>query len=141
MKKLFTLALIGVFSTFLTSCSNTGTADSFPETVNQSKQVETKASAKETPKDPEEQRIFDEIVGGLQGVGYGNEVEYSGRWKLLCITDIFSSIGDACFSTPLGNYNVHWQPLYSSGNGNIGMPADPEFNPIVFSGSWGCKCQ
>ncbi|WP_426473414.1 hypothetical protein [Chryseobacterium balustinum] len=30
MKKLFTLALIGVFSTFLTSCSNTGTADLYP---------------------------------------------------------------------------------------------------------------
>ncbi|OBW43513.1 hypothetical protein AB670_00042 [Chryseobacterium sp. MOF25P] len=48
MKKLFTLALIGVFSTLLTSCSNTGTADSFPEETNQIKQSEMKASAKES---------------------------------------------------------------------------------------------
>jgi len=48
MKKLFTLALIGVFSTFLTSCSNTGTADLYPEGVNQTKQSEMKASARES---------------------------------------------------------------------------------------------
>ena len=48
MKKLFTLALIGVFSTFLTSCSNTGTADLYPEGVNQTHQSEMKASARES---------------------------------------------------------------------------------------------
>lgn len=48
MKKLFTLALIGVFSTILTSCSNTGTADLYPEGVNQTHQSEMKASARES---------------------------------------------------------------------------------------------
>ncbi|REC56998.1 hypothetical protein DRF62_02240 [Chryseobacterium piscium] len=138
MKKLFTLALIGVFSTFLTSCSNTGAADSFPETVNQSKQVETKASSKEAQKDPKEQMIFDEISGDLQGIGYGKEIEYAGKWKLLCHTSWTSSVGNACFETPIGNYNVHWQPLYH--NTMPELQPSYDFNPIVFSGSWGCSC-
>jgi len=46
MKKLFTLALIGVFSTFLTSCSNTGTADLYPEGVNQTHQNDAKAASR-----------------------------------------------------------------------------------------------
>lgn len=141
MKKLFTLALIGVFSTItLTSCSNTGTADSFPEGINQTKQSEMKVSAKESKMTREEEEVFSELQETLQGVGYGNEYEYSGRWKLLCHTPWTSSTGDACFSTPLGNYNIHWQPKHLSSNADFGIPVDPEFNPIVFSGSWGCKC-
>lgn len=135
MKKLFTLAMIGVFSTLsLTSCSNTGAADSFPEGV---KQTEIKDSSKESI-DPEEQRIFDEISEALQGVGYGNEIEYAGRYKLLCHTSWFSDFGNACFETPLGNYNVHWEPMNYSGE--FPMPAHPKYNPIVYSGSWGCSC-
>lgn len=140
MKKLLTLALIGVFSTItLSSCSNTGTSDLYPEGINQTKQSEMKVSAKESKMTREEEEVFSELQETLQGVGYGNEYEYSGRWKLLCHTSWTSSTGNACFETPLGNYNIHWEPLYNGSHGN-GIPVSYEFNPIIFSGSWGCRC-
>lgn len=51
MKKLFTLALIGVFSTILTSCSNTA-GEQIQEPVNQTHQNEYQASNRGLSNDP-----------------------------------------------------------------------------------------
>lgn len=133
MKKLLTLGLFSI----LLSCNNMGNGELLNESESEIKQTETKASAKESSITEDE--IFAEISHDLQGVGYGNEIEYAGRWKLLCHTPWLSDWGNACFETPLGNYNIHWEPMNYSGE--FPSPAHPKYNPIIYSGSWGCRCQ
>lgn len=138
MKKLLSFLLVGAISAMsLTSCQDENSSIPEKQTIEKSVKVSEKNNVS-TKMSEEEQLIYNDLVEITQN--YMNDVkyEYSGRYKLICHTQWLSSWGNACYETPLGNYNIHWQPLHY--NEMPQMPASSEFNPIMFSGSWGCRC-
>lgn len=146
MKRLLLVAMLGIFSTTsLTSCSNTGTSDLQPETVNQSKQVETKASAREGKELPEltESEELEMIENAKKlvekQISNPKETASTETSRILCNTNLNSPRGHACVWNSTGHLvSVSWGPKsYHSTSGEQLYPPDPQ---IIYSGSVVSQC-
>lgn len=130
MKKLFTLALIGAFSTItLTSCANSDMTEPTEkiETVKQQNE-NFKASAREVSESEEAELIAEAIFIVTE---YRERPETAERTtarsqaKILCNTNLSAPRGHACVWNSSGHLvNVTWGPKQYTVGGAVGFYPD-----------------
>lgn len=132
MKKLF-LASVFALAT-LTSCNNSE-AQITPE-EQQHQTFQSKNTAREA--DPADEK--EAVAQAIEIIKKDVEVGGGSNSKILCHTSYLEDTGHACVQ--IGSYlvNVTWHPLYTSHDGNIGLPVDEEFNPIIYDGAVVPRC-